>query len=299
MNLHQLYYFRTVAELEHYTRGSEVLSVSQSSLSHAIAGMEEEIGAPLFAKNGRNVALTQYGKMFLPYVKRSLDALEAGLDELKHAIDPDTGTVTIACFPSLARFVPDIIVRYISETGRVDARIHTSQEATYYELRDQLLAGKVDFVFATEMRDPKIDCVPIGEHRLALLVAEGSPLKKLSDLNGENFVAYSRRSQLRRQEDALFRRMGIHPRITMETDQDVIIHGLVAAGRGAALTPYPLGGAPYNVKILPIDENLFQRRLFLSWNREAYLSPAAARFRDFIVESGLVFDEYMTRQKIK
>ena len=296
MNLQQLYYFKTIAELEHYTRASEALSVSQSSLSHAIAAMEEELGAPLFVKNGRNIVLTQYGRLLLPHVRRSLSALEAGLDELRHAIDPDTGTVAIACFPSLARFVPDIIVRYISETGRVNARIHTSQEATYYELRGQLLDGKVDLVFATEIKDPKIKCVPIGEHRLALLVAEDSPLKKLDDLDGENFVAYSRKSQLRRQEDALFRRLGIHPRITMETDQDVIIHGLVAAGRGAALTPWPLGGAPYNVRILPIDAKLLQRRLFLSWNREAYLSPAAEHFRDFIVERGLVFDEYRKRQ---
>lgn len=299
MNLQQLYYFKTIAELEHYTRASEALAVSQSSLSHAIQGMEDEIGAPLFAKSGRNIVLTQYGKMLLPHVKRSLESLETGLKELKHAVDPDTGTAAIACFPSLAQFVPDIIVRYISETGRVNARIHTSQEATYYELRDNLLDGEVNLVFATEIKNPKIECAPIGEHHLALLVPADSRLKGLLDLDGKDFIAYSRKSQLRRQEDALFRRLGIHPRVTMETDQDIIIYGLVGAGRGAALTPYPLGGVPYNVKILPVSDGLIKRRLYLMWNRETYMPPAAASFRDFIVERGLVFDEYRKRQRIE
>ena len=39
MNLQQLYYFKTIAELEHYTKASEKLSISQSSLSHAIQSM--------------------------------------------------------------------------------------------------------------------------------------------------------------------------------------------------------------------------------------------------------------------
>lgn len=135
MNLQQLYYFKTIAEMEHYTRASEVLSISQSSLSHAIQNMEHELNVKLFARSGRNIVLTKYGKMFLPYVKQSLEALEAGLSELRHSIDPATGTVTIACFPSLAQFVPDIIVRYVSETSRVDVRLQTNQEPTYYELR--------------------------------------------------------------------------------------------------------------------------------------------------------------------
>ncbi len=43
MNLRQLYYFKAIAELEHYTRAAEVLYVSQSSLSHAIRELETEL----------------------------------------------------------------------------------------------------------------------------------------------------------------------------------------------------------------------------------------------------------------
>ena len=139
MNMKQLKYFKTIAEYEHYTKAAEVLSAHQSSLSHAVRSLEQELSVDLFVRSGRNVVLSQYGKMFLPHVTKALDALEEGVAELRRAIDPDTGIVTISCFPSLSEYVPDIIVRYISETNRVDARFHTSQEATYYTLREQLL----------------------------------------------------------------------------------------------------------------------------------------------------------------
>ena len=50
MNLQWLYYFNTIAEMEHYTRAAERLHVSQSNLSHAIKELEEELGAELFER---------------------------------------------------------------------------------------------------------------------------------------------------------------------------------------------------------------------------------------------------------
>ena len=96
MNLQQLYYFKTVAELEHYTRAAEMLRVNQSSLSHAMQSLEQELNVRLFSRSGRNVVLSQYGKMFLPHVLQALDTLENGVTELRSAVDPETGIVSIA-----------------------------------------------------------------------------------------------------------------------------------------------------------------------------------------------------------
>lgn len=303
MNLQQLYYFKTIAELEHYTKASEALNVNQSSLSHAMQSLEHELNVKLFVRSGRNVALSSYGRMFLPYVDQALSALDSGVTELKHAIDPDKGIVTLTCFPSLAQFVPDIIVRYVSETNRVDVRLETSQEATYYTLREHLLAGKVDLVFATEIDDPRIGKSLIGEQSFALLVPKNHRFASyddidLAEVDGENFIAYSKDSQIRHQSDAYFRRHGIRPHITTETAQDVMIYGLVAAGHGIAMTPWPLGAAPYNVRVIPL-RGVHKRSLYLMWNKESYLPPSAVQFRDFVVKQGTVFDEYRLRSNIQ
>lgn len=301
MNLQQLYYFKTIAELEHYTRASEQLSVSQSSLSHAISSLEGELNVKLFMRKGRNVILTKYGQMFLPFVSQSLSSLEAGITEVNNYINPDTGTVTIACFPSLMEFLPDIIVRYVSETNRVDVHLQTSQEATYYSLREQLLSGKVDMVFATKIDDSRIGYTEIGEHGLVLLTPIGHRLSMynevdLRELDGEDYIAYSKDSQLRLQCDTYFREHSITPNITMETAQDLIIYGLVAAKRGVAIVPYPLGGTPYNVQIVPIKNIGLVRKLYLMWNKDEYMSPAAKCFRNFVIQNGLIFDDYRNRK---
>ena len=95
MNLKQLEYFRMIAELEHFTKASEKLLISQSSLSHSIKELEAELGVELFMRQGRNVKLTKYGQMFLPFVEQALDTLGEGCQRLRDYVDPNTGTLNM------------------------------------------------------------------------------------------------------------------------------------------------------------------------------------------------------------
>ena len=76
MELQQLRYFREVAEREHVTRAAESLFVSQSAISRAVTQLEEELGVPLFYRQGRAVVLSPYGRSFLEHVVRALNVLE-------------------------------------------------------------------------------------------------------------------------------------------------------------------------------------------------------------------------------
>lgn len=299
MNLRQLYYFKTIAELQHYTKAAEKLFVSQSSLSHAIQELESELNAEFFVRKGRNIVLTKYGELFLPYVQQALSTLETGRATLESYINPNTGTVVMSAFPSLAQFVPDIIVRYLSETNRVDVRFQFQQEG-YSDIHRRLLEGSIDLAFGTMIDSPLVEGSYIGNHPLVLLAAAGHPLAQrdsadLRELDGEDFIAFDKAGQLRAQTNRVFQELGVKPNIIMETPQDMIIFGLVAANHGVSITPYPLGGAPYNVKTLRISNNIPNRRLYLMWNKERYIPPAAEYFRDFVVRSGTVFDQFWQR----
>ena len=67
MNLNQLTYFVTLAQIENYTRAAKRLDITQPSLSHAISNLEKELQVPLFERHGRNVTMTKYGEMFLKF----------------------------------------------------------------------------------------------------------------------------------------------------------------------------------------------------------------------------------------
>ena len=75
MNLNQLYYFKTVAKLQHFRNAADELNISQPSLSQAISNLENELGTYLFERHGRNVKLTKYGKLYLEYVEEALNTL--------------------------------------------------------------------------------------------------------------------------------------------------------------------------------------------------------------------------------
>ena len=83
MNLSHLQYFRELAQVQHYTKAAHNLFISQPTLSHSIAALEDELDVKLFEKNGRTVKLTDDGALFAQYVERSLDALEDGIGELE------------------------------------------------------------------------------------------------------------------------------------------------------------------------------------------------------------------------
>lgn len=57
MNLSHLQYFRELAQVQHYTKAAHNLFISQPTLSHSIASLEDELGVKLFEKTGERSSL--------------------------------------------------------------------------------------------------------------------------------------------------------------------------------------------------------------------------------------------------
>ena len=112
MNLSHLRYFVRLAETRHYTKAAEQMYISQPSLSHAIAQLEQELGVPLFEKSGRNVELTQFGEVFLKQVCQSLEILDGSVDYL-HRIAAGNGVVRLGLLRTLGvEYVPALAASF-------------------------------------------------------------------------------------------------------------------------------------------------------------------------------------------
>ena len=113
MNLNQLIYFASLAQLQHVTRASEKLNIAQPSLSKAIANLEQELGVDLFEKQGRNVVLTRQGKLYLDYVEKALESLEEGRSALQRMQTELDQRIDIGFVSSLqARMMPQLLADY-------------------------------------------------------------------------------------------------------------------------------------------------------------------------------------------
>ena len=82
MELLQLKYFQDVAYTENTSITAKKMFVSQSTISHAIKRLEEELGVSLFNRVGNRIVLNNNGRKFLCWVEAALSNLNRGVQEL-------------------------------------------------------------------------------------------------------------------------------------------------------------------------------------------------------------------------
>ena len=142
-----------------------------------------------------------------------------------------------------------------------------------------------------------LESYKLGDHELVLLVSANHPLAKqdsvdLRQVRGERFITYRYECVIRWLIDEIFKSLDLKPKIVSETIHDTMIYGSVAADLGGALVPAPLGMKHYNIKALPIENEIPKYEVHLRWRRERYTSPAVSQFRDFVMNSEGLFEHY-------
>lgn len=81
--LHLLRAFSEVARLGSFSRAAAALNVTQSAVSQQIRQLEQEVGTDLFQREGRQIALTDFGRVYLKLVSGPIAALEEGHTALR------------------------------------------------------------------------------------------------------------------------------------------------------------------------------------------------------------------------
>jgi DNA-binding transcriptional LysR family regulator len=124
--------FLAVADEKSFTKAAKRLGVSQSALSHAIRGLEEEIGVRLLARTTRSVAPTEAGEQLLAELRPALTGIRSALDKLSGLRDTPRGRVRLlvprlaamaVLGPKLGQFAhayPDIVLDVTTDETRLD-----------------------------------------------------------------------------------------------------------------------------------------------------------------------------------
>lgn len=92
MSLAQLEYFVVVAEEGNLGRAAKRLHVSQPPLTRQIRALEDELGAPLFARTPRGMTLLPAGRRFLTHARDVLERLDRARGAVREASDIDEPT---------------------------------------------------------------------------------------------------------------------------------------------------------------------------------------------------------------
>ncbi|MFE5793428.1 LysR family transcriptional regulator [Streptomyces sp. NPDC056503] len=271
MELRQLEYFVAVAEERNFTRAAERVHISQSGVSAQVRRLEHELGAELFDRSARSVALTAAGEAALAHARAALASAAA----VGRAVDEVTGLVrgrltvgmVVGCtvtplFDALASF-------HAAHPG-VEVRL---QEGDSDRLADGVRGGTVDLALigAAASTPDGLDALTIIDERLVAAVPPGHPLAglrhvTLDELTAHPLVCMPPGTGLRAVLDQACAARDLRPSIALEAGASDAIADLAARGLGVAVLSESMASAYADrLTALPLADVDIPALLALVW----------------------------------
>lgn len=258
MNLRHLEFFVELAHTEHMAKAAENLGITQPSLSYAISSIEKELGVPLFEKDGRNIKLSKYGKIYLRYVKAGLADFSKGNTYISELVDTNSGTVRFGFSSAAREIAPVLVSAFKHENPEQHLNFYFEQDVTSVIIQ-KLLSEKVDLAIVANPDDlESVNLTHLFDQKLYLAVSINSPLAKqdkisVNDLASYPLITYPHINCLRQNIDTFFERAGIEPNISMVLADTALIMNFVNSDFGVAIVPKSNLINQKEIKFLEID----------------------------------------------
>lgn len=193
MTLDQLRTFVAVAEREHVTRAAEALDLTQSAVSAAVASLERELGAKLFSRIGRGIALTEAGLLLLGEARAILGRVQSATLAVRELSDLKRGRITLKASQTIANhFLPPKLVRFhavypgitlevLSGNSAEVERAVANGEVELGLIEDELPVGGKKILIAEK----------IAEDRLVIVASKSHQWARLQKLDGQELARAS------------------------------------------------------------------------------------------------------------
>ena len=261
LNLHHLRLFRAVAREGTLTAAAKALNISQSAVSTQIKALELDLGHDLFERRGRNLVLTEAGRIALDYAEQIFRASEQ-LSATFRAVGGQRKVLRIGALATLSRnFQMGFLAPLL---GRDDVEV-VLRSGTQASLLRALDALRIDVLLTNQV--PARDAVSpylvrriaeqpvslVGARSRLALASQGLPVL----LAQAPLILPTPETALRAGFDALVESLGIVPRIAAEADDMAMLRLLARSDAGVAVIP-PIvvrdelaGGTLYELAQLP------------------------------------------------
>ncbi|MGB7087147.1 MAG: LysR family transcriptional regulator [Phormidesmis sp.] len=283
VKLSQLKALISVAATGSFSEAALQLDVSQSTISHSIAALEEALGVVLVHRGRQGASLTPVGDRIFHQAKQTLSLVEEMAREASRARGVDGGIVRIAAFRSMASEVlPEAIAHLHQKHPSVQVSIKEFE--TTRGLVDSLIEGKADFAIAELLKSDDFETFLIMEDPfIALLPPKGyqpsepyqlswADLRKYPIITSESDCCQSIFPFLQQAQPPI--------KVDYLINSDSTAVSMSRQGLGISILPkLAAQPIPAEVSVVQLPFSL-SRPLGISWAKAALLTPAAYTFLD-------------------
>jgi urea transport system substrate-binding protein len=185
----QLKAFAVLAKTGSYTKTAKELFVTHSAISHAMRGLEAEVGCRLFAKMGKKIALTEAGEALLSHALRALDELDQARRTLTHLNKWGTRRLRVAADPIfLSIFLAPVLLKFHKEFPNVLLQVESFDSDESFR---QLENNQVDVILTEKPTiNDAVDFFPLLADRFHLVVKTEHPLALKNEALPDEFSKY-------------------------------------------------------------------------------------------------------------
>jgi LysR family transcriptional activator of nhaA len=240
MNFNHLRYFWAVAHDGNLTRTAERLNLSQSAVSVQIRKLEDQLGHPLFERRGRQLHLTEAGRIALDYADTIFGAGQDLLATLGRTGSPRQ-VLRVGALATLSRNFQIEFLRPV--LGQQDVEL-VLRSGTSMELLQALETLGLDVVLTNRVPAPdaltRFIVHPLSEQPVSVIGAPArlAPARSLPELLRDNpMIVPTNENPVRVGFDTLCARLGVTPVIVAEVDDMAMMRLLAREDIGLAVLP--------------------------------------------------------------
>lgn len=285
MDVRTLRYFTVVAEEEHLTKAAKRLNMTQPPLGYQIKLLEEELGIKLLDRNGKNIGLTEDGRIIYEKSKYILNQFEKTVQEMRNLEDLEKGEIRLGVAPNYISDVAKKIEEFRSKYPFINFKII---DASAYELIGALKSGDIEIAFMSKpISKVNLEYKFIERKNFVLVVPNKFAHrfdKKSINLNeiGElPLVSLAKYPEIDYREFIVteFNRVGMIPNIVCECNNVAMALILVSEGIGGFIMGKSnLALFKNKVKAINIKDFSIKYEGCIVWDSERKLSKKAEGF---------------------
>lgn len=245
MNLRQLEYIENIVHYGTMREAARQLFVTEPTISQQIKKFEEEIGFPLFEKNGRIINLTKEGELLLPRIRNILTLVQDLEQQINEISNPLSGQIHLGIGPLTAiRYLPRLFQLFHQQYPKVKLNV---VQGGVLELSELLFSNKLDIVVAPinnktrqKMEINNTECKILFNDEYIAIVSTNHPLStknkiSINDLSSEQLILY-RAGLIREYILSLFGEE-FKENIIFSTENNESTRELVRLGMGISIIP--------------------------------------------------------------
>ncbi len=278
--------FQTAASIGSFHKAAEILGLTPSAISHAIASMENELGFTVLTRSKSGISLTNYGEHLLPYVNAVLNSDESLQQAIAELNGLKQGKVKIAVFSSVCtNWLPDILHSFQKKYSEITMEVF---QGTYDDVSYWIKNGVADLGFLSVSSAKDIPIEPLYKDPLLCVIPKGArkgsgkPYMDIEEMREYQFVTQRECTDADIQNFLKENSLRIQSHYHVVDDLSTV--ALVEKGFGICLMPeLVMRDIPYQVECYPVYPQAC-RIIGIAALHPEFMAPAVRTLYNHILE---------------